>query len=255
MSDIDYETLEHGQGTPLVMLHGMMGAPENWTGTFPSLPDTCLAVALRFPFFEDGFRLDSVPEVTNYAQGYLDQAGFEHFVLCGNSLGGHVALDLALRLPERCAGLVLTGSSGLFERTFGTVVTRPPRSWVQAKVRDIFFAEEHVTEEMVDMVWNIISERRNVRVLIQIAKSAKRDNVAERLKKITCPVLLVWGRQDQITPPEVAEEFHGFLPNSELVWVDDCGHAPMMEYPDAFGRIVSEWWGRQVEPALAGPSK
>ena len=137
MSDIDYETLEHGQGTPLVMLHGMMGAPENWTGTFPSLPDTCLAVALRFPFFEDGFRLDSVPEVTNYAQGYLDQAGFEHFVLCGNSLGGHVALDLALRLPERCAGLVLTGSSGLFERTFGTVVTRPPRSWVQAKVREI----------------------------------------------------------------------------------------------------------------------
>jgi pimeloyl-ACP methyl ester carboxylesterase len=230
------------------MLHGMMGSPDNWKLIFSELPATCYAVALRFPFFADGCDFDSVPAVRDYAGGYLHQAGFEKFVLCGNSLGGHVALDLAVEMPERTAGLVLTGSSGLFERTFGAVVTRPPREWVYEKICEIFYSETHVTEEMVDSVIDVISNRRNVRKLIQIAKSAKRDNVAERLKSIACPALLIWGKQDQITPPHVAEEFHRYLANSELVWLDECGHAPMMECPHDFAVSLGRWWGRHICP-------
>ena len=243
-----YETLEYGQGVPLVMLHGMMGSPENWQPIFSELPLTCRAVALRFPFFRDGHDLDSVPSVKSYAQGYLEAAGFERVVLCGNSLGGHVALDLALDMPDRTAGLVLTGSSGLFERTFGPVVTRPPREWVYDKIREIFYSESHVTEKMLSDAVDVIGVRRNVRTLIQIAKSAKHDNVAERLTHITCPALLIWGRQDQITPPDVAEEFHRCLPNSELIWLDECGHAPMMEHPRDFGRLLGQWWNRHICP-------
>jgi pimeloyl-ACP methyl ester carboxylesterase len=251
MSRSMYNTLEHGRGTPLVMLHGMMGAPTNWEGIFEGLPGTCRAVALRFPFFEDGYILDSVPAVADYAEGYLEEAGFRRVVLCGNSLGGHVALELIGRRPDRVCGLILTGSSGLFERTFGTVVTRPPRAWVREKVEEIFYRPAHVTEAMVDDVIDIISNRDNVRVLIQIAKSAKRDNVTERLKAIACPALLIWGRQDHITPPDVAEEFHRYLPRSELRWLDECGHAAMMEQPAAFCRVLGEWWERHICPAGA----
>ena len=248
-----YVTLEQGRGLPLVMLHGMMGVPENWKGVFPHLPETCRAVALRFPFFEDGVELNSVPAVAAYAEGYMDQAGIDSAVLCGNSLGGHVALDLAMKDPRRVRGLILTGSSGLFERTFGSVTPHPPREWVYEKVSEIFYDKSHATDELVDWVIQIIAERQNVRDLVKIAKSAKRDNVAERLKQIRCPVLLLWGRQDEITPPNVAEEFHQRLPNSELVWQDHCGHTPMMEYPRQFGEIVGRWWNRVIVPKNPTP--
>ncbi len=248
MDTDSFETLEHGQGMPLVMLHGMMGAPDNWQGLFAGLPDTCRAVALRFPFFDDGYRFDSVPAVADYAEAYLKAAGFDRFVLCGNSLGGHVALELVGRMPGCVGGLVLSGSSGLFERTFGTVVTRPPREWVYQKIREIFYEESHVTDAMVEDVIEVISNRRNVRTLIQIAKSAKRDNVAERLTRIECPALLIWGRQDQITPPDVADEFHRNLPHSELCWLEECGHAAMMEHPEDFAALLGRWWRRHICP-------
>ncbi len=248
MSKSTHETLEYGEGTPLVMLHGMMGSPDNWEPLFPLLPSTCRAVALQFPFFEDGNNLSSVPSVVDYVAGYLTEAGFDHFVACGNSLGGHVALDLALQMPDRVAGLVLTGSSGLFERTFGAALTHPPRKWYYDKICEIFYDTSLVTDQMIDDVIRVTSNRRNFRTLIQIAKSAKGDNVAARLKDITCPVLLVWGRQDQITPPDVAEEFHRYLSNSELVWLDKCGHAPMMEHPQDFAGLVGRWWDKYICP-------
>ena len=55
------------------------------------------------------------------------------------------------------------------------------------------------------------------------------------------PTCLIWGRNDTITPPEVAEDFNKLIENSELFWIDKCGHAPMMEHPQEFNRILKEW--------------
>lgn len=244
-----YETFEHGEGTPLVMLHGLMGDPSNWQGTFPHLPDSCRAIALQFPFFQDGHRLDSLQGATEYAHGYLDHAGIDRVVLCGNSLGGHVGLKLAIQMPQRVTGLVLTGSSGLFERSFGDYPgVRPPREWVRAKMCEIFYDPSFVTDQLVNEVCEVIAVRRNARDLVRIAKSAKHDNVAGRLKDVRCPVLLIWGMQDQITPPDVAEDFRRALRHSELAWLNECGHAPMMEQPKAFADELCRWWDRVVCP-------
>lgn len=244
---VEYEFLEHGQGTPLVLLHGMMGWPDNWKGIFPHLPPDCRALALRLPFFEDGIRLDSVPAITDFAQGFLDGQGIERAVLCGNSLGGHVALVLAMRHPGRVAGIVLTGSSGLFERGFAaTQGSRPSRQWVQERIREIFHDPALATDELVDEVCRLIAVRRNARDIVRIAKSAKRDNLADRLASIACPALLIWGRQDAITPPHVAEEFRLRLPGAELAWLDRCGHAAMMERPREFAQALGAWWRGHV---------
>ncbi len=244
-----YETLEHGEGMPLLFLHGMMGKPRNWEGVFAHLPAACRAVALLLPFFrENGVRLNSVPAITDYVEGYITSVGLEQTVLCGNSLGGHVALDLALRLPDRVSGLVLTGSSGLFERTFGTITPSPSRDWVRRKIEQIFYEPRHATDELVDSVVELISNRRNTRDLIKIAKSAKRDNVTERLPAVACPVLLLWGRDDTITPPSVAEEFAANLPDAETVWIERCGHAAMIERPQIFGEAIGQWWRRRIVP-------
>ena len=246
MSKNEYVALEHGRGTPLVMLHGIMGRPENWSPLFGDLPADCRAIALRFPFFDEGVELRTVDAVESYLLGFLDAWGLECPVLCGNSLGGHVSLDLAARLPHRVRGLVLTGSAGLFERNFSHVSSHPPREWVYDRIREIFFDKSHATDELVDEVVRIIAIRRNTRDLVAIAHSVKRDNVSDRLCKIACPTLLVWGRQDRITPPDVAEEMARGISRSELVWLDECGHAPMMEHPREFAQAVGRWWERTV---------
>ncbi|MFN7013753.1 MAG: alpha/beta fold hydrolase, partial [Bacteroidia bacterium] len=77
--------------------------------------------------------------------------------------------------------------------------------------------------------------------ILSLAKSAIRHNMAKDLKNFTIPVCLIWGKQDTITPPEVAEEFHKLLPKSDLYWIDQCGHAPMMEQPEQFNSILENW--------------
>jgi pimeloyl-ACP methyl ester carboxylesterase len=248
MSKNGYQVLEYGSGVPMVMLHGMMGAPENWKPLWPHLPRGCRALALRFPFFREGEDLLDVDAVVEYLAGFLDSRGLSRVVLCGNSLGGHVSLDLAARAPDRVIGMVLTGSGGLFERSFARVSTHPPREWVRDRIREIFYDGSHVTEGLVDDILRIIADRRNARELLSIAKSAKRDNVSDRLPSVKCPVLLVWGRQDTITPPDVAEELLRGLRRREIVWLDRCGHAPMIEKPELFGEALRRWWQEHVAP-------
>ena len=241
----------------MVCLHGLMGEPENWAEIFPYLPDTCRAIALRLPFFEEDVRLTSVPTIQDYTREYLDHAGIDRAVLCGNSLGGHVGLRLALETPDRIAGLVITGSSGLFERELGGHRgANPPPEWLRDRIAEIFYDSTMATDEMVNRVVHLMSKRRCRRDLVSIAKSAKRDNLAGRLGDVQCPSLLIWGRQDEVTPPEVAEEFHTLLPKSTLAWLDNCGHAPMMERPEEFAAKVVAWWRRHVSDggSVAAPS-
>lgn len=242
-----YETVEHGKGTPLLMLHGLMGHPRNWRGLFPHLPADCRAIALHMPFFDDDIQLNSVERIRDYVVGYIEQAGFRRLAVCGNSLGGHIALHLAMDIPEKISGIVLTGSSGLFERGFTyRGGPNPPREWIYNKMCEIFFDPAQVTDEMVDEVCNVVATRRWARDLVRIAKSAKRDNLAGRLDTVQCPTLLVWGKQDEITPPEVAVEFSEKIPNATLEWLDRCGHAAMLECPTAFAKTIGPWWAEHI---------
>ncbi|MFT5020385.1 MAG: 2-hydroxy-6-oxonona-2,4-dienedioate hydrolase [Polaribacter sp.] len=82
--------------------------------------------------------------------------------------------------------------------------------------------------------------------VLAIAKSAIRHNMREDLSSIKIPVCLIWGKNDGVTPPEVAKEFHELLPSSELNWIDKCGHAPMMEHPLEFNGVLSPWLKKHV---------
>ena len=227
---------------PLVLLHGIFGGLSNWEGIIPFLPPTCQPIPLELPFFSEEKDLSSVTAVIEYVQSFIDKEGLKSMVLLGNSIGGHIAARLALDNPQSIKGLILTGSSGLFERSFTKIPgARPDRSWVREKACEVFFDSVHVTEKMVDEIMTTINDRKKARKLLQLAKSAKRDNIADRLKLIQCPTLLIWGKQDLITPPEVAEQFHSLLPNSEIAWIDSCGHAPMMECPKEFTKHLISW--------------
>jgi pimeloyl-ACP methyl ester carboxylesterase len=90
----------------------------------------------------------------------------------------------------------------------------------------------------VDEVFEITKNRVKVIKIIALAKSAIRNNLGEELNQIQIPTLLIWGKNDTVTPPFVAEEFHKLIPNSQLHFIDKCGHAPMMEVPGEFNDLL-----------------
>jgi pimeloyl-ACP methyl ester carboxylesterase len=102
-----------------------------------------------------------------------------------------------------------------------------------------FFDPNTAGKELVDEVFDIINDRNKALRIIKIARAAQKSNMRDELHKIHHPTLLVWGLNDTITPAYVAHEFHAFLPNAQLKFIDRCGHAAMMERPDVFNPIIA----------------
>ena len=155
-----------------------------------------------------------------------------------------------LKHPERIKSLILTGSSGLFENGMGdTYPRRGDYEYIKKKTQLTFYDPNIATKELVDEVYEIVNNRLRVVKIIALAKSAIRNNLGEELNQIKQPTLLVWGNNDTITPPFVGREFNRLIPNSELHFIDKCGHAPMMEVPDEFNRILHKFLTKLNKPA------
>jgi len=122
------------------------------------------------------------------------------------------------------------------------VFQRGNYNYIEEKTKAVFFDPEIATKELVDGVFKIVNDRSSVIRTLSIAKSAIRHNMANDIPDIKQPTCLIWGKQDAVTPPEVAEDFHKLLPNSDLYWLDKCGHAAMMEKPEEFNKILDDWF-------------
>ena len=165
-------------------------------------------------------------------------------------MGGHVALVHILKHPERIKSLTLTGSSGLFESGMGdTYPKRGDKEYIRNKTALTFYDPAIATDELVNEVFEITNNRLKVIKIIALAKSAIRNNLGEELNQIKQPTCLIWGNNDTITPPFVAKEFNRLIPNSELHFIDKCGHAPMMEVPAEFNKILEGFLTKLKTPA------
>jgi pimeloyl-ACP methyl ester carboxylesterase len=236
-----FRWLERGEGEPVVLLHGLMGDVDHWDAALLDLDDICRPIALSLPIFDPALPETSLAALRAHVRGFLDALSLERAVVAGNSLGGHVALEMAVHHPDRVSGLILTASSGLVERSFTKGVPhRPTAAYIRAKMEETFYDPTLVTPEWVERIRQIVTTRPLAWRVLQFARSARRESIEERLPEVRVPTLLVWGKDDRITPPEVAERFHALIPESELVLLPNCGHAPMLEQPDAFNSVV--WW-------------
>jgi pimeloyl-ACP methyl ester carboxylesterase len=237
-----FRWLERGEGEPIVLLHGLMGRMDHWDSTLQALATIARPVAPDVPILDEALTDRSVGGLTEHVRALLDALEIDRAVVGGNSLGGHLALELALRYPRRVSGLILTGSSGLFERSFTRGVPHVPTTeFVQQKMEEIFYDTSLVTPAWVEAVRCTLTTRALARRIIQVARSAKRSNLESRLGEITAPTLVLWGKDDRITPPEVAERFTALIPGAELVFIANCGHAPMLEQPNVFNAVVEDW--------------
>jgi 2-hydroxy-6-oxonona-2,4-dienedioate hydrolase len=245
-----FKFVEEGQGEPLILLHGLFGALSNFEQLIEHFRHTNKVVVPILPLFDLDILHSTVGGLAKYVHRFIETRNYQNVHLLGNSLGGHVALVHVLKHPERIKSLILTGSSGLFENGMGdTYPRRGDYEYIKKKTEVTFYDPKTATKELVDEVFEITRNRLKVIKIIALAKSAIRHNLGEELNNVKQPSLLIWGNNDTITPPFVAREFHRLIPNSELHFIDKCGHAPMMEQPEEFNVILDKFLKKLSQPA------
>lgn len=240
--DGKFKFIEEGEGEPLILLHGLFGALSNFEHLVNYFRATHKVIVPMLPLFDLDLIHTTVGGLAKFVKRFIDHRDYRNIHLLGNSLGGHVALVYILKNPEKIKSLILTGSSGLFESGMGdSYPKRGDREYIRKKTELTFYDPKMATEELVNECFEITNNRYKVIKIISLAKSAIRNNLGDELRNITQPTCLIWGNNDTITPPFVAQEFNKLIPNSELYFIDKCGHAPMMEVPDEFNVILSSF--------------
>ena len=243
--DGKFKFIEEGEGEPLMLLHGLFGALSNFRDLIEHFRMTNKVIVPILPLLDLDLLHTSVGGLQKFVQRFIEHRNYNNIHLLGNSLGGHVALVHILKNPERIRSLTLTGSSGLFESGMGdTYPKRGDKDYIRKKTELTFYDPKMATDDLVNEVFEITNNRIKVIKIIALAKSAIRNNLGEELNQVKQPTLLIWGNNDTITPPFVGKEFNRLIPNSELHFVDKCGHAPMMEVPEEFNKILDDFLTR-----------
>ena len=242
--DFKYVETKGGEKN-LLLLHGLFGALSNFGDLIEEFGDQYNVVLPLLPIYDMPLRSLGVGGLVKHIAKFVEFKGYDQVNVLGNSLGGHLALLYAMDFPQNVESVILTGSSGLFESAMGTSFPkRGNYEYIKKKTEDTFYRPEVATKELVDEVFDIVNDRNKGIRIIATAKSAVRHNLAEKLHKIKAPTLLIWGNNDNVTPPFVGEKFNELIENSELHFIDECGHAPMMEEPEQFNRILDDFMKR-----------
>lgn len=243
ITENNFSYWEAGEGQPLILLHGLMGDLSNLASVVDYFSTVGYQVLVpKLPIYTLPIINTNVKSLVTYLKDFIEYKKFDKVVLFGNSLGGHVALYFTKNYPEFVKALVLTGSSGLYEKSLGnTYPKRGDKEYIRNKVQEVFYDPNVASEELIETVIDTVNDRGKVIRTLALAKSAIRHNMGKDLPTFTMPTCIIWGRNDKVTPPEVAIEFNELLPDSELFWIDKCGHAAMMEHPAEFNKLLHAW--------------
>lgn len=252
---------ELGSGpVTVILLHGLFGSPGNWRPIMEDLADHYRFFALQLPIDYCGDRrhtsFQSLGQLTDHLADFFNEIVLTRAVLCGNSLGGQVALDFCLRHPECVEKLILTGSAGLFERDLsGGKLGRLSRDMVREQACQIFHDPVHVTDELVESVYTMLVDRKYRRFLLRVAKATRDRHMGDELAHVDVPTRIIWGRNDTITPPFVGQQFRDRIRHAELTFIDECGHAPPIEQPKEFARLLHSFLGDTTSDCGSIPCK
>ena len=234
---------EVGTGRPVVFLHGLVGLNDHWEEVVRRVFPRVRCILLEMPLLDlrgDDCSLDGVTSLTTrFLRDYVGEPA----ILVGNSFGGHVALRVSIEAPELVGGLVLAGASGLMERSIvNDVQLRPTREWMVRKIAELFFdPARHMRDADVDRALSAVTDRGGARAIVRLSRSARRNHLGDRIGLIKAPTLLIWGKCDVVTPPAAARQFLEGIPDARIAWLDECGHAPMIEKPAEFARAILDF--------------
>lgn len=236
-----------GEGpNAILFLHGLFGTPDHWTSVMESFADRYRVIAPQLPIDPQPGRrqrgIRTIRDLSDLVAQLVEDLQINSFVICGNSLGGLIAIDLCANNPKFAKGLVLAGSAGLFERSpIRGLNSRPSRDFVRSTISGIVYDKTFVTDELVDQWYQSITDRDFIRFLLRVSRATRDRCVEDELGKLKLPTLIVWGENDEITPPSIGKEFQSRIDGALLEFIDACGHAPNWEQPDKFARLMDKF--------------
>lgn len=235
---------------PLVLLHGTSASLHTWDAWADALKQHRRVIRLDLPGFGlTGPWPDQVYTLERYARwmgAVFDAMQIRRCVLVGNSLGGEVAWMTAIVEPRRVSKLVLIDAGGYplpatsipigFRLaqlpTLGPLVQHfLPRSMVESSVRNVYGDPSRVTPELIDRYYELSLREGNRAALIERFKQMPRGAQAARIVEVKQPTLILWGAQDRLIPPAVAQSFQRDIAQSQVVVLDGLGHVPHEEDP------------------------
>jgi 2-hydroxy-6-oxonona-2,4-dienedioate hydrolase len=232
--------VEEGEGYPIVLLYGLFGSVKNFDALINHLQKKFRVIVPVLPIYERGYFIN-IFTLTEFVHELTEALDLQKFHLLGNSMGGHIALLYTLKYPAKVESLTLSGSSGLYENTIGdTFPKRKDYGYIKTKTELTFFDPQTASKELVDEIYEIVNSRKALQIL-SLAKSAIRNNLEKELFNIKTDCCLIWGKNDVITPPQVAADFNRLIPHSRLFLIDQCGHVPMLERPACFNEILDRF--------------
>jgi pimeloyl-ACP methyl ester carboxylesterase len=258
-ADIDGVRLhyqEKGTGTPLVLIHGYTSSTYSWKDVFEPLSKNFRVIAVDLKGF--GFSGKPDGDYSRRAQAtlvvhLLDFLKVEKAWLCGNSMGGDVALHLTLMNPQRVTGLILIDSGGVEVPGSGSLAPRylllpvvgrvlialslTSDKLVRQGLQKSFYDQTKVSNERVAYYYRPLQTRGGQLAALRARVQTHDFSIEQDLNKINAPVLILWGAQDQLIPLEAGIKMNKLIKDSKLVIFDSCGHLPQEEMP---ARTVGE---------------
>jgi len=258
---------EKGAGTPLVLIHGYTSSTYSWKDVFEPLARTFHVIAIDLKGF--GFSGKPDGDYTRRAQALLVAHLLEHLNiekawLCGNSMGGEVALNVALANPQRVAGLILIDSAGVEVPGSGSLapgyllvpgigrmliaLSLTSDKLVRQGLAKSFYDQAKVTDDRVTNYYRPLQTRGGQLAALRARTQFSMFPVEPNLGQINVPTLILWGAQDALIPLAAGTKMSKLIKNSELVVFDNCGHLPQEEMPtrtvDEMTKFVSEQKGK-----------
>ena len=254
---------------PIVFVHGLSGQWQNWLENIPRFAQQRRVVALDLPGFgrtpmpDETITIDYYGRVVEELCRRLDLAPA---VLVGNSMGGYVSAEVAIRFPETVERMLLLSAAGISQRDLARgPVLRAARLLGLAtrssmRQRRAYAARPALRHWMLNMVVRHPSRIRPDIAFEGLLKGMNKPgfydalvtcldyDFVDRLPEIGCPTLVVWGRDDAIIPVSDADTFVELVPGSRKLIVEDTGHVPMVERPVTFNDHLEQFLHHEVEP-------
>jgi pimeloyl-ACP methyl ester carboxylesterase len=258
---VNYVDTGSGDGPPVVFVHGLGGAWQNWLENIPRIAQERRVVALDLPGFghsEMPLRDITISGYAHTVEKLCDSLGLGEVALVGNSMGGFVAAEVAIQFSQRVERLVLVSAAGI---TTTNLYRRPVQTWgrvaaaagsygaansraavARPGVRHLAlaFVARHPSRLKADLAWEQVNAAGTLG--FRDALDALLDyDFRDRLGEIQAPTLLIWGHDDMLVPVEDAHEFERLIPNSRKILMEDTGHVPMLERPTTFNNCLLEF--------------
>lgn len=238
----DIQPEQRQPAATVLLVHGAGGSHLSWRFQFERLIDKFRIIAVDLPGHgkSKGSAEATIGAYSGYVEALMDKLGLENVILGGHSMGGAIALEIALNNPDRLAGLLLVGT-GARLRVLPAIFSMI-RDDFEVAIQGMgnFAFGPNVSKDIRDEHKRLMAEN-TPEVLIQDFTACDSFDIINRLSAITLPALILCGKDDRLTPAKYSEFLHEGIRGSEAVFFDDCGHMPMIEQSAAFNREVESF--------------